>query len=271
MPDVYEYPIEWYSFTSLRFQLRSMSQVSSRPWAGGNSIYGPHAQIWMPKFTAGVENLDNWPAMDAFFSRLGGQAGLIRIGDASRLQPQYNIAQTAASEAWAGATTTTLQSDTGVDILSDTGVPMLTEDGSGDGTLFTDGTGFVSGLLPPTAFITTAVDRGENSIIIGGLPVSITSALRRGDLLELRPNGIPSLCPNLYQVMVDGSTNTAGETGVEIRPPLRQTMAAGDMVVLSYPTSVFHLVDDNQGEMEITPPLFANFGFSLIEAIENAI
>jgi hypothetical protein len=238
--DVFAYPNDWYQFASLRFQLVSRSQVSARPWAGGNSIYGPHAQLWMPKFTATPQTERNWPAMDAFFSRLGGQAGLIRIGDASRLQPQYNTELAATNQAWS------------------------------DTTLFTDGTGFADGLMPPTCFITTAVARGDNSVIIGGLPASISRALRRGDLFELRPNGIPSTCPNLYQIMVDGHTNSAGETGVEIRPNLRQGMAAGDMVVLSYPTSVFHLVDDSQGEMEITPPLFANFGFSLIEAIENA-
>lgn len=239
--DIFEYPREWYSFTTVRFQLRSMSQVSSRPWSGGNSVYGPHAQLWMPKLTAATQDAEVWQPMDAFFSRLGGQAGLIRIGDPSRLVCQFNRENTASQEQWS------------------------------DSTFFTDGTGFVSGLIPPTAFITTAVDRGENAIIIGGLPVSTSRALRRGDLLELRQNGIATACPNLYQVMVDGSTNSAGETGVEIRPRLRQAMAAGDMVVIDHPTSTFHLVDDSQAEMEITPPLFAAFGFSLVEAIENAI
>lgn len=240
MTDVWEYPREWYSFTTVRFQLRASSQVSSRPWAGGNSVYGPHAQLFMPKLTASTQDAEVWRPMDAFFSRLGGQAGLLRIGDASRLRPQYNEELAASSEAWS------------------------------DTTFFTDGTGFLSGLLPPTCHLLAAAARGATSVTIGGLPVSTSRALRRGDLFELRPNGIATICPNLYMVMVDGHTNSDGETGVEIRPPLRQAMAAGDMVVLEYPTSVFHLVDDGQAEMEITPPLFAAFGFSLIEAIEQA-
>lgn len=238
MSDVYEFPREWYEFTSVRFQLRSMSQTSTRPWAGGSNVYGPHAQMWMPKFTVGVQNEDVWPAMDAFFSRLGGQAGLIRVGDATRLQPQYNRAL-AGSQPWS------------------------------DGTTFTDGTGFLDGLLPSSGYVVSPASRGSRAVVIGGLLPSLAPALRRGDLFEIRPNGIPADHPHLYQVMVDGPSNASGQTGLEIMPPLRADIAAGDMIVLDHPTSVFHLVDDTQAEMEITAPLLANYGFSLIEAIER--
>ena len=239
MTDIFEFPREWYQFSRLSFQLVSRSQVSPRPWAGGNSVYGPHAQIFMPKLTVVSQDVDVWPAMDAFFSRLGGQAGLIRIGDASRLVPQLN------------------RGPSGQQYFS-------------DGSTFTDGTGFASGVLPPTCFLAAPTSRGEQQVTIGGLPAS-SPALKRGDLFELRPNGIPSACPNLYQVMVDGAADANGKTGVEIRPSLRMGFAAGDMVVLSYPTSVFHLIDDNQAEMQISKPFLADFGFSLVEAIENAI
>lgn len=241
MTEIYEYPREWYQFTQVSFQLRSASQISPRPWAGGNSIYGPHAQVWMPQLVATEKDVDVWPSIDAFFSRLGGQAGLLRIGDPSRLIPQYNRALIASVATWS------------------------------DGSTFTDGTGFVSGLLPPTCYIASAASRGDKSVVIGGLPVSLSRALQRGDLFEVRPNGIASATPNLYQIMVDGATNSSGQTGVEIRPPLRQGLQVGDMVVLDHPTSVFHLIDDSQAEMQITVPIISNFGFSLIEAIENAI
>lgn len=241
MTDIREFPREWYKFAKLSFQLRAASQISPRPWAGGNSIYGPHVQLFMPKLTVTTQDVDTWPVMDGFFSRLGGQAGLIRIGDASRLQPQYNRSVIVGSQLFS------------------------------DGSSFTDGSGFASGLLPPTCFLAATASRGDQSVVIGGLPASTASVLRRGDLFELRPNGIPSASPNLYQVMVDGSTDAAGNAGVEIRPPLRQGMSSGDMVVLSYPTSVFHLVDDAQAEMQITPPFLADFGFSLIEAVELAL
>ena len=241
MTVIYEYPREWYRFTQLSFQLRSASQVSPRPWAGGNSVYGPHVQLWMPKLTATMQEQSVWPEIDAFFSRLGGEAGSLRIGDASRLQPRFNRALAAAA-----------------------GQPFS------DGSTFTDGSGFLSGALPATCILANAASRGDTAVVIGGLPASTSRALSRGDLFEVRPNGIASSCPNLYQVMIDSATNSSGQAGVEIRPPLRQGLAAGDMVVLNYPTSVFHLIDDQQAEMQIEVPVNANFGFSLIEAIENA-
>src|SRR5258708_2588265 len=239
MTEIYQYPVEWYQFTKVSFQLRSASQTSPRPWAGGNSIYGPHVQMWMPKLTVSTQDVDTWPAMDAFFSRLGGQAGLIRIGDVSRLDTQYNRSLAASASYWT------------------------------DGTSFTYGSGFLSGLLPPVCYVVASASRGDKYIIMGGLPASIPRALRRGDLFELRPNGIPSATPNLYQIMVDAATNTSGMAGVEIRPPLRMGFAVGDVVILKNPTSVFHLIDDSQAEMSITAPMLADFGFSLIEAIEN--
>lgn len=240
MTDVFEFPREWYSFLKIVFRLRSSSQVSSRPWAGGNSVYGPHAQIWMPQLTVAQIVGDGWQARSAFFSRLGGQSGLIRISDPSRVAPQYNTSRLASAETWS------------------------------DGSVFSDGSGFVSGMLPPTAFLVSAQSRGATSVVIGGLPVSLTPALRRGDLFEIRPGGVAGLVPHLYEVQVDGPTDSSGRSGVEIRPPLRTDVMAGDQVVLSYPTSVFHLIDDNQGTIELTAPNLANHGFSLVEAIENA-
>lgn len=238
--EIYEYQLEWYTFTQLSFQLRSASQVSARPWAGGNSIYGPHAQLWMPKLTSSTQDIEIWTAMDGFFSRLGGQAGLIRIGDPSRRVCGYNRSLAPNTQLWS------------------------------DGSSFSDGTGFTSGLMPPTAYLNAAASRGDKTVVIGGLLASTSRALRRGDLFEVRPNGIPSATPNLYQVMHDNATDSSGNAGVEIRPALRMDMMAGDMVVLKNPTSVFHLIDDSQAEMTITPPEFAAFGFSLFEAIENA-
>lgn len=240
MTEIYTYPPEWYEFSKIAFPLRSMSQASPRPWAGGNSVYGPHAQLWLPKLTVGtIHNQRVWREMGAFFSRLGGQSGLLRIGDFSRGKPVYNVNRAGGVSTWS------------------------------DGTLFSDGYGFVSGLLPPTCFLAASASRGDIDVMIGGLPASIADALHRGDLFEVRPNGIPSASPNLYQVMVTGSTDPSGRTGVEIRPPLRMDLAAGDMVVLNDPTSVFHLVDDSQGDMEISAPIKADFGFSLIEAMDQ--
>jgi hypothetical protein len=240
MTDIWTFPLEWYSFTSCKFQLKASSQTSPRPWAGGNSIYGPHAQLWTPKLTAEFQTSDVWPDMAAFFDRLGGQSGLMRMGDPSRVQCRYNASMLAAKQTFS------------------------------DGTLYSDGTGNIDGLMPPFAFLISAANRGDTFVKIGGLLPTITAALRRNDHLEFRPNGIADNVPRLHSVMATGNTDSSGQVGIQIMPPLRQSLAAGDQVVLFNPTSVFHLIDDDQGEMEITPPMLANFGFSLFEAIEQA-
>lgn len=238
MTMIYEWPLDWYKATAATFYLQSRSQSSSRPWLGGKSVYGPHAQIWVCKMTISEQEWDGrGQAMSAFFSRLDGQAGLMRIGHVARLIPQ-----------WDRVTATTVQ-------------PWS------DGTFFDDGTGWESGTLPPLVHVAEAASRGARYIVVGGLPVSSSRVLRRGDLFEIRPNGVASESPNLYEVQFDAPTNSSGATGIEIRPALRQSIAAGDTIVLRNPTSVFRVVDDDQGAVEVTPPMRSNFGFTLVEAI----
>lgn len=239
--EIWTFPREWYRFTNLSFQLRSSSLVSSRPWAGGSNIYGPHVQVWMPKFTASVTDDDVWPDISAFFSQLGGQAGLLRIGDASRVECRYNRERRRE----------------------------VAQQGFSDDTFFTDGSGFIDGLMPTSGHLIEAASRGDIWVTIGGLLPSVTGALRRGDFIEFKVDGIADETPRLHEVVVQGNTNSDGVCAVKIAPPLRAGLAADDQACLEYPTSVFHLIDDSQGEIEITPPVFANFGFSLVEAIEQ--
>lgn len=239
MSDIYEFPREWYSFLKISFPLRSNSQVSAMPWSGGNSVYGPHAQLWLPKLAAAQIVGDGWQERSAFFARLGGQAGLLRMSDPARVAPQYNTSIAQSLQPWS------------------------------DGSTFADGSQWLSGMVPPTVFVATAAARGSLTLQLGGLPLSTSRVLRRGDLLEIRPNGIQAAFPHLYEIMVEGSTDTTGKTGVEIRPRLRADIAAGDMAVLGWPTSVFRLVDDSQGEIELSAPNFANHGFSLVEALDQ--
>lgn len=238
---IYEWSHDWYDFSRASFALTSRSKTNPLTWLGGRSVYGPHAQLWMVDLTVNIKDWDNddGQAISAFFSRLDGQAGLVRIGHVARTEPQYNrvVSPTTASFS--------------------------------DGSNFTDDSGFINGMIPPTCYVYSAGDAGDNNIILGGLPISTSRLLRRGDLLEVRPNGIPAEFPHLYEVMVDGNTDSSGITGVEIRPRLRQGVAAGDQVSLSYASSVFRLIDDDQGAPEVTPPRFSNSGFKLIEAVDQ--
>lgn len=236
-PDVYQWPLEWLMATSARFNLRSFSQSSMSPWSQSRSVYGPHAQYWMCEMSITPQQQEIWRPMAGFIAALDGTARLIRIADVTRLVPQRDLESTAIVEPWS------------------------------DGTFFDDGSGWISGLLPETIYLVDAADRGDISVVVGGLPVSAARVLRRGDLFEIRPNGIPATTPHLYMCITDAPTDADGETRLDIRPQLRSGVAAGDMVVLKNPHSVFRLADDEQGFLEITVPSIAHFGLKLIEAV----
>jgi hypothetical protein len=238
MPTIYEWPHGWYGFISSTFRLQARSQVTPRTWIGGKSVYGPHAQLWVAQVALPRQRWnENGQAIAAFFSRLDGQAGLLRIGHYQRLKPQLNRAIAAGSDTW------------------------------NDGTFFNDGTGFASGNVPDLCTIAADATRGADTVSITGLQASASRVLRRGDLFEIQPGGVASDSPNLYEVQADAATDSGGSTTVEIRPRLRQDIASGDGVLFSYPTSVFRCVDDDQGVAETDHPNLASIGFSLVEAI----
>lgn len=238
---IYSWPDDWYRFSSTSFMLRSINFAAPHRWTGGSSIYGPVAQLWVVKLTMATQAWDvNGQEMAAFLSRLGGQSGLMRFGDPMRRKPLRDRTLAPESETWS------------------------------DATLFDDGTGFVSGLLPDFVTLYQAVEKAGDYLVLAGLPASQSGVLRRGDLIELRPNGIPTGGPNLYEVQYGASTDASGRAGVKIRPPLRQGFAAGDMAVIKNAMSVFRLSDDEQGGATIDPAGHAEIGFSLVEAIDQA-
>jgi hypothetical protein len=232
---IYDWPLEWYKFTSATFRLQSRSQVTPRTFTGGKTVLGPHSQLWVSQlaFNPNERWDDDGQAVSAFFSRLEGQAGLIRIGHVARITAQLNRLTAATPEQFS------------------------------DGTGFTDGTSIVVKPVPPVCTLAAAASRGDNYIVLGSLPASQSKLLRKGDLIELRPNGVWSRMPSLHEVMVPGSTDADGKTGVEIRPRLSQGYAFGDMAVLDDARAIFKLVDDDQGVPIINPPDFASLSFNL--------
>jgi len=236
---VYEFPLDWYQFASATFRIQSSSLVSNRPFLRGKNVKGPYAALWVAEFSLTPQQDPQRQEIAAFFSRLDGQAGLLRIGDPSRLQPWHDRGLTASLEAWS------------------------------DSSTWSDGTLWASGYLPPDVYVQAAAAKGDNFIVLGGLPASLSNCFRRGDLLQLKPNGIPGSSPSLHEIQVGGATNSSGQIGVEIRPRLRQNFVLGDQATLRNATSVFRLVDDDQGVMSITPPVLGSGGFKLVEALDQ--
>jgi hypothetical protein len=247
MVAVYDFPSEWYGdafgakpgfIVSQKYRLRSMSQVANRFAVAARSVKGPFAQLWLADVTMAPMRDPMRMDFDAFFARLRGQAGLLRLADTSRLAPWYDRHLT--------ATTSTFS----------------------DGTRFTDGTGFANGYLPPDVYVAAVASAGDRYIKLKGFPVSTANALRRGDLLQVKSGGIPGSVPHLYQAMYGGSSDSSGQIGVAIEPGLRTGLNVGDQVGLRFASTVFRLADDTQGEIEMTDGGTGNAGFSLIEAID---
>jgi hypothetical protein len=176
--------------------------------------------------------------VEAWVLRLRGRSGVARIGHAKRQRPWYdrNLVATRATFS--------------------------------DGTRFNDGTYFANGYLPPQVYVVTAAGKGQRYLTLGGFPASVSNVLRRGDLLQVKPNGMSGTVPHLYSVMFGGNSDAAGQIGVEIEPMLRSDVAAGDTVGLRNASTLFRLADDAQGEIQLGADGIGSLGLSFVEALD---
>lgn len=235
---VYDFPQEWYELiVTQKFRTWSRSFVSPRPFTGGVNVNGSHTKLWRADVTMGPQRDLVLQEMKAFFDQLDGQAGVLRFADVTRLAPWHDRALAPS-----------------VSYFS-------------DASSFTDGTGFANGYLPPEVYLASAAQAGSKYIVLGGFPASTANVLRRGDLLQIKPNGIPGTVPHLYAALLPGSSDADGNVGIKIDIGLRTDVAARDTVGLRYASSLFRLADDTQGEIEDSDGV-GTFGFSIIEALD---
>ena len=239
--NIYDWPLAWYDWgfaAPSKYRLRSMSQVAPKPWSGAQAVSGPHAQLWLAEMTTAPLQDPYRQDADAFFARLRGRAGLLRFADPTKMDCWFNRNAAPTSGRFS------------------------------DGTLFSDGTGFADGLMPPTVYVAQAASKGARYLVLKGFSASTANALRRGDPLEIRPNGVPADFPHRYVAMYGGSTDADGQIGVAIEPGLRAGVAVGDSVSLRGAASVFHLAADDSGEMELAAGFMGSVSFSLLEALD---
>jgi hypothetical protein len=238
--DVYDWPNDWYyRIQTQSFNLRSLNQAAGIGWGGaGQAISSLATQMWLCDVTMMPLRDPILQDMDAFLARLRGRNGVVRFGNGARLAPWNDRNLSPTTSTW------------------------------DDGSTFTDGTAFANGFLPPEVYVVNAAAKGSNYVVLGGFPASMTAALHRGDLLQIKPNGIPGTVPHLYKTMWTADSNSAGQIGVAIEPRLRAGIAAGDVVGLRNATTLFRMVDDTQGDIQITGAGMGACGFSLVEALD---
>lgn len=237
---IYEFNRTWYDYVvTQKFPLRSLNQSAARPWGGaGPSISGPHTQIFLSDVTMAPMRDPLLQDIGAMFKRLRGRSGLLRLSWALRLAPWHDRNLAASTV------------------------------GFSDGSTWLDGSEWINGLLPPSVYVAEAAAAGADYIVLGGFPASTANVLRGDDMLEIKPGGVAAGFPHCYAVAYGGDTNASGEIGFKIEPRLRAGIAAGDVVSLRYPSSVFRLVDDNQADIEATGAEIGNIGFSVMEALD---
>lgn len=234
---VYEYPREWYKFTASKFQIRTVG-LSYRPvFRQTQKTARLIEQFFFADFVQKPElGPTKWQGKAAWFSLLEGESNYFRISDPMRCAPAYNRvkANKPAPAQW------------------------------GDGTWFTDGTGWVEGAVPEYATVAEDAQRGDEWLVIAGLPASISELFSPGDLFEIRPNGMATTTSMLHEISTIGHSDEDGRSAVRIRPRLRQNIAAGDQVVFAYPQAVMQLVDADQALIS-RDANYASFGFSCAE------
>lgn len=238
MSEIYEYPREWHKFVASRFQLQTYTLNHASQFRARRSARTIE-QVFEAEFTQKPEvGPTKWQGKSAFFARLEGTSNLLRIGDPLRCLPEYNRQR----------------------------LNIPADEPFSDDTYFTDGYGWAGdGMVPEFAYLTATARRGDSSVVIGGLPENMPGPfLSRGDLFEIRPNGIPSLTGMLYEIVVPAGTDSEGKAGVEIRPRLRQNVAISDQVVFFYPKTVMRLTDPRSASISREANR-GSFGFTCME------
>lgn len=231
--------------TERSFRLKPLSITSSGLFRQAPSPYGPVEQRWIAELTYPPLDEADWRYWDGFIANLGGMTGRFRAHDPARRQPRYNATVKTTTENW------------------------------DDNQPWDDGAGWESGKLPPYVAVAEAASRGETDLLLefpDAGHASLSAVLRSGDLFEVRPNGVPVDHGHLYVVTGTANTDANGQTRVYFRPGLRASVADGDMVVLSDPTTVFQLSSDAVGDMVVTGSSGdrATLGLSLIEVLPEA-
>lgn len=239
MPTIYTLSLDKIKSAAGKFRLRPNSVVSLGQFTGVRSVYGPVSSLWTAEIsTAQMERAD-WQYLSAFFSRGRGVAGLVRMTDPWRRYPLRDQMLLDAN----GLGTTFFADD----------------------TAFVDGTGFISGLLSPLASVYENESAGANSLVMAGLPISLTPVFYAGDIFEIRPAGIASTHGNLYEISNNANTDVNGRVMVDFEPELYSGIAAGDQIVLREPTTVFRPNSDDEGVVERYLADLGATGFSLVE------
>lgn len=242
---VWELPRSMRGAVQSQFYLSSDCIDSRSPWTGEGTPFDPFVQVFIADITPPPavsaskvrEGHPNWRDWQGFMTRMRGTSGLLRIVDYYRQKTSYDETHPPSSANWSTA------------------------------QAWSDGEQWKIGALPPFVTFAEAAKENDDSAVLnfGSGFANIAAIINPADLMEGRPNGIPTPFGNLYEGVHVSRTNSEGKTRVYLQPGLRQGFAAGDMMVLRCPTGVFRLADKSQGIVTRSLGNVGSLGFKLIE------
>jgi len=230
---------EMRSFRLRAFNISALASQTQELIPGGLIVQRFEAKLTMPDMEE-----ERWRDHDGLFAALRGTGGKIRLWDHARTEPYYNQTVTPTTALWdAGAS-------------------------------WSGGAAWAAGKLPPIVAVGETASRGTNNILLKGFPPSLSGVLRRGDLMEFWPNGIPAEHGHLYPVTRRANSNASGQCRVYFEPGLRKGLRAGDACVIGggglKPSSVFRLASDDEGLIDVRGAMIGSFGVSFTEVLPIA-
>jgi len=210
---------------------------SPTPWTGHTRVFGPIDERWRIE-TTGQEmiDLEGIDDFEALFDAGDGEAGFFSAYDPRRKWPRGTAA------GLTGSATSTFS----------------------DGTTFSDGSYFLDGITQ--CRVGNAAARGSQYIRLIGLTASQSVGFATGDQFAITQNGEPY--GFLHRAISNTPTDAAGTCTVQIRPRLREPVAANQIVRLHRPRGLFRLMDGSQGMLNVRYGRQAQPTLSLVEAPE---
>lgn len=241
---IHRFPEQLLKPGKCHFYLARRHLRASSPLSAYMGISGPIDERWMLKFNVDTYISDEWNALEALLNRMDGEAGLLTAFDPARLYPRgVATGPTPRTTGWSS--------------------PQPFSDGS----YFSDGQGFVE--ASPTIQVAATAEAHTDLLLVSGLLPSQSRALCENDLLSICARGQDY--GFLHAVLTDAQSNAAGQALLRVRPRLRMTAAAGDVVSIHRPRGVFKLSAEDDAQVERRYPLVGSFGCTLIEMPEEII
>lgn len=210
----YPWPSELFPVVRSRFYVAPHSRVYVSPLNRSTLAERLAGERWVAELELAPMLDATQRQLQAFLSRLDGQAGRVYIGPTGI---------------------------GGYDGPRGTAIVSTLTVGFSDGATFSDGSSFGESNAVGSVFATGA--RGDNGITVTGLMAVRT--IEPGDLVQVGDPYSGTGC-QLLEVVEQARTNGQGRARLSIRPRLRTDYRFGTSVTFINPRGVFRLADDDQ-------------------------